>query len=114
MLRVSRRLEPFRDVHSQEKTVPVAEWNGVVIATSDATVVVVGNHYFPRSSVDERVLRPSATTSRCPWKGEAHYVSLEVAGATNTDAAWYYPEPLPAAAEIAGHLAFWHGVTVKE
>ena len=91
-----------------------AIWNDTVIATSDETVVVEGNHYFPLSSVDASVLRPSATTSVCPWKGTASYYSLEVDGATNTDAAWFYPEPKDAAAQIADHVAFWKGVTVTD
>ena len=89
-----------------------ARWNGQVIARSDDTVTVEGNHYFPRESVDAAVLRPSDTTSVCPWKGTAHYHSLEVDGATNRDAAWYYPEPKDAAAEIRDRIAFWKGVEV--
>ncbi|MGA8847960.1 MAG: DUF427 domain-containing protein [Nocardioides sp.] len=89
-----------------------AMWNDTVIATSEATVVVEGNHYFPASSVDQAVLRPSSTTSVCSWKGTASYYSLEVDGKTNPDAAFYYPEPKAAAAEIADHVAFWKGVTV--
>lgn len=91
-----------------------AIWNDKVIAESDATVVVEGNHYFPLSSVDQEVLRPSSTHTVCPWKGTASYWSLEVDGATNSDAAWTYPEPKDAAAEIKDHVAFWKGVTVAE
>ena len=91
-----------------------ARWNGHVIARSDQTVVVEGNHYFPRDDVDPDVLQDSATTTRCAWKGTAHYHSILVAGQTNRDAAWFYPEPLPAAAEIAGRIAFWKGVEVRE
>jgi uncharacterized protein (DUF427 family) len=90
-----------------------AYWNGRLIARSDDMVVVEGNHYFPPSAIIEGVLTPSATTSRCPWKGTAHYHSLNVEGAQNPDAAWYYPEPLPAAAAIKGRIAFWKGVVVK-
>ena len=90
-----------------------AVWNDEVIADSDDTVVVEGNHYFPRSSVRDDVLRDSSATSRCPWKGLAHYYSLEVNGQTNEDAAWYYPEPKDAAKEIAGRIAFWKGVHVR-
>ena len=90
-----------------------AVWNGAVIARSDDTVVVEGNHYFPRASVDAAVLKPSATTSVCGWKGTASYHSIEVDGKTNTDAAWYYPEPKSAAAEIADRIAFWKGVQVR-
>lgn len=90
-----------------------ASWHGTVIADSNDTVVVEGNQYFPRASVREDVLRPSDTHSTCPWKGEASYYSLEVDGAVNPDAAWYYPAPKPAAEEITDHLAFWKGVEVS-
>jgi uncharacterized protein (DUF427 family) len=90
-----------------------AIWNGTVIAESDDTVVVENNHYFPASSVIDGVLRPSSTTSVCPWKGTASYYSLEVDGQVNTDAVWYYPEPKDAAKEITDHVAFWKGVTVE-
>jgi uncharacterized protein (DUF427 family) len=89
-----------------------ARWNGQVVARSDDTVMVEGNHYFPRDSVDAAVLRPSDTTSICPWKGTARYHSLEVDGVLNPDAAWYYPEPKSAAAEIRDRIAFWKGVEV--
>ena len=89
-----------------------ARWHDRVIASSDDTVVVEGNHYFPAGAVDPAVLRPSATTSKCPWKGTAHYYSIVVDGAENKDAAWYYPEPKPAAAEIKDRIAFWRGVEV--
>lgn len=89
-----------------------ATWNGVVIAQSDATVVVEGNHYFPRASVNPAYLAPSSTRTRCPWKGMASYHKLVVDGATNPDAAWYYPDPLPAAAQIRDRIAFWKGVVV--
>lgn len=89
-----------------------ARWNGTIIAESDDTVVVEGNHYFPRASVKAEYLADSATTSICPWKGTAHYHSLNVNGATNSDAAWYYPAPKDAAAEIANRIAFWKGVEV--
>ncbi len=89
-----------------------ATWNGTTLAESDDTVVVEGNHYFPRESVRDDVLRESGMTTVCPWKGNASYFSLEVDGQTNADAAWYYPEPKDAAKEIAGHVAFWKGVTV--
>lgn len=91
-----------------------ASWNGTVIAESDDTVVVEGNHYFPREAVDAAVLRDSSTHTTCPWKGEASYYSIEIDGQVNRDAAWYYPTPKPAAAEIAGRIAFWRGVTVSD
>ena len=89
-----------------------ARWNGKVIARSDDTVVVERNHYFPIEAVDASLLRPSSTTSVCPWKGTASYHSIEVDGAVNRDAAWYYPEPKEAASEIRGRIAFWKGVEV--
>ena len=91
-----------------------ASWNDREIARSDRTVTVEGNHYFPREDVAAEVLQPSDTTSTCPWKGTASYHSLEVDGATNPDAAWYYPEPKQAAEEIRDRIAFWKGVTVRE
>jgi len=89
-----------------------ARWNGALIARSDDTVVVEGNQYFPAEAVDAALLRPSDTTSICPWKGVAHYHSLSVDGADNIDAAWYYPDPKPEAAAIRGRIAFWKGVTI--
>ncbi|MEO6885618.1 MAG: DUF427 domain-containing protein [Jatrophihabitantaceae bacterium] len=92
---------------------PVATWNGAVIAQSQATVVVEGNHYFPRSDVRMDLLRKSDTTTVCPWKGTASYYSIEVDGQTNTDGAWYYPTPKAEAAQILDHIAFWNGVQVN-
>lgn len=91
-----------------------AVWNDQVIAESDATVVVEGNHYFPSSSVDAAVLRPSTKQTHCAWKGDASYYSLEVDGAINTDAAWTYPTPSEAAANIRDHVAFSRSVTVSQ
>lgn len=91
---------------------PTARWNGAVIAESDDTVVVEGNHYFPADSVDDALLEASATLTTCPWKGVAHYKSLVVDGKRNPDAVWFYPDPKAAAAEIKGRYAFWKGVTV--
>ncbi|MCW2526370.1 MAG: hypothetical protein JWM76_1230 [Pseudonocardiales bacterium] len=90
-----------------------ATWNGTVIAESDKTVVVEGNHYFPKDSVRADLLSSSDTHSVCPWKGTASYYGVVVDGETNPDAAWYYPAPKDAAAEIADHVAFWHGVKVE-
>lgn len=90
-----------------------ATWNGVVIAESDKTVVVEGNHYFPPDSVNREALKDSATTSTCPWKGEASYYSVDADGQTNADAAWYYPNPSKKAANIKDHVAFWKGVEVR-
>lgn len=89
-----------------------ATWNGKVIAQSDKTIVVEGNHYFPPDSVDASLLEASATHSTCPWKGLASYKTIVVDGVRNTDAAWYYPDPKSAAAEIKDYFAFWRGVEV--
>lgn len=89
-----------------------AIWNDTVVAESDATVVVEGNHYFPAESIRREFFEPSATTSICGWKGTAGYFTLNVNGQRNHDAAWYYAEPKPTASEIAGRVAFWHGVRV--
>jgi uncharacterized protein (DUF427 family) len=89
-----------------------AIWNGAVLAESDATVVVEGNHYFPPSAVRKEHFRPSDHHTECGWKGTASYYHVEVAGRRNENAAWYYPEPKEAAKQIAGHVAFWKGVQV--
>ena len=89
-----------------------ARWNGAVIADSEDTVVVEGNHYFPRDAVGAGVLSDSATTSVCPWKGLAHYHDVTVGGQVNKDAAWYYPDPKEAAEAIRDRIAFWKGVEV--
>jgi uncharacterized protein (DUF427 family) len=91
-----------------------AIWNGRVIAESEDTVVVEGNHYFPRAALAEDVITASATTTVCPWKGTAHYYSLQVDGQTNPDAVWYYPEPKPAADQIRDRVAFWRGVQITD
>ncbi len=91
-----------------------AIWNEQIIAETDDTVVVEGNHYFPAEAVDSGVLRPSDHTSYCPWKGSASYYHLEVNGQTNQNAAWYYADPLEAANNIRGRVAFWKGVTVTD
>lgn len=91
-----------------------ALWNDAVIAESDVTKVVEGNHYFPADSVRPELLVPSETTTVCPWKGTASYYTLSVNGKENPDAAWYYPAPKDAAAEIKDHVAFWRGVTIEE
>lgn len=90
-----------------------ATWNGAVLAQSDRTEVVEGNHYFPPDSVHTDYFRPSSTHTVCSWKGTASYYDLEVMGETNKDAAWYYPAPLPAAKNIAGFVAFWKGVKIE-
>ena len=90
-----------------------ATWNGKTLAESGETIVIEGNHYFPPGSVNRDYLKPSETTSVCPWKGDASYYSVEVGGELNRDAAWYYPNPKAAAAEIKDHVAFWKGVQVE-
>ena len=90
-----------------------AIWNGTVLAESPETVIVEGNHYFPPEALCREYFSDSSTTTVCPWKGTAHYFTVVVAGAENTDAAWYYPEPKPAAAEIRDRVAFWKGVRVE-
>jgi len=89
-----------------------AIWNGVVVAESDDTVVVEGNHYFPKESLFDEYLVASKTRSVCPWKGLATYHSLTVDGVTNVDAAWGYQHPFPLARRIKGRVAFWRGVEV--
>ena len=90
-----------------------AIWNNKVIAESNDTVVVEGNHYFPRDSVKAEYLRPSNTHTNCSWKGQASYHTLEVDGQQNPDAAWFYPDPKSAAQEIKDRFAFWKGVRVE-
>jgi uncharacterized protein (DUF427 family) len=91
-----------------------AVWNGATLAQSDETVVVEGNHYFPAESVKSEYFLDSDTHTTCPWKGEASYKAVEVDGQVNADAAWYYPSPKDAAAEIRDRFAFWKGVTVEQ
>lgn len=90
-----------------------AIWNGAVIAESDDTVVVEGNHYFPVDALDRDLLVESDTHTTCGWKGLASYWSLEVDGKTNRDAAWYYPEPIAGAEQVKDRVAFWRGVIVE-
>jgi uncharacterized protein (DUF427 family) len=91
-----------------------AIWNGAVIAESDDTVVLEGNHYFPEASLKREFVTFSNHRTSCPWKGQAYYYSLLVKGEMNTDAAWYYPEPDEAAEEIKGRIAFWKGVRIED
>ena len=92
---------------------PRAVWNGVTLAETDASVVVEGNHYFPPTSIHEEYFRKSEAQTVCGWKGEARYYHVFADGQTNHDAAWYYPEPQPAAAAIRDRVAFWKGVQVE-
>ena len=91
-----------------------AVWNGTIVADSDATRVVEGNHYFPPNSLKRQYFQDSKTTTVCPWKGTASYYTIEVGGSRNEDAAWHYPTPKEAAAEIKDYVAFWRGVEVTE
>jgi len=90
-----------------------ATWNNTILAESADTVVIEGNHYFPPQSIKREYFQESATLTTCPWKGEASYYNVVVDGQVNKDAAWYYPDPKPAATEIKDHVAFWRGVKVQ-
>ncbi|MGO4613209.1 DUF427 domain-containing protein [Nocardia sp. 2YAB30] len=91
-----------------------ATWHGRVLATSDDTLVVEGNHYFPPDSVHSEFFQPSDTNTVCPWKGTASYYTVVVDGESNPDSAWYYPDPKPEAAQIKNYVAFWRGVDVTD
>ena len=91
-----------------------AIWNDTLLAESDDTKVVEGNHYFPPESVNKQHFKPTDHTTECPWKGTASYYTIEADGDKNENAAWTYPEPKEAASEIKDHVAFWKGVDVKE
>jgi uncharacterized protein (DUF427 family) len=91
-----------------------AIWNGAVIAESEQTEVVEGNHYFPPGALRREYFKESATHTVCGWKGTASYYDVVVNGQVNKDAAWYYPTPLPAAKKVAGFVAFWKGVQVED
>lgn len=91
-----------------------AIWNNAVIAESNATIIIEGNHYFPFDSVNQSYLHASTHTSTCGWKGLANYFSVEVDGKVNENAAWVYKLPKPSAAEITNYIAFWQGITVSE
>ncbi len=90
-----------------------AIWNDTVIAESDQTIVVEGNHYFPPDAVHAQYLSDSTRHTVCAWKGTASYYDVTVDGQTNPGGAWYYPTPSPAASEIAGYIAFWQGIRVE-
>ncbi|MEW5926453.1 MAG: DUF427 domain-containing protein [Gemmatimonadota bacterium] len=90
-----------------------ATWNGAVLAESDRFEEVEGNVYFPPDAIRREYFQESPTQTVCPWRGTASYYSVTVDGQTNADAAWYYPEPRDAAANIRGHVAFWKGVRVE-
>ena len=109
--------EALRRIVGADKAAPAgpvqAIWNGAVIAESDRTVVVEGNHYFPAEDVRTTYLEPSSHHTVCPWKGTASYYDVVVDGERNRNAAWYYPSPSRLAARVKNHVAFWHGVKVK-
>lgn len=89
-----------------------AIWNGAVLAETDKTIMIEGNHYFPKESVNMAYMKPSDTHTHCHWKGEASYYTVEVDGKENKDAAWYYPDPSQMAKSIKDHVAFWRGVEI--
>ena len=91
-----------------------AIWNDQIVAESSDTVIVEANHYFPPDSIKTEYFQESTTTTHCPWKGEAHYYTLNVDDSVNVDAAWYYPETKEKARNIEGMVAFWRGVTVVD
>ena len=91
-----------------------AMWNGRVIAESDDTIVVEGNHYFPKEAIDSRYLAPSDKQTVCPWKGQANYYDVVVDGERNAAAAWYYPDAKEPARHIEGRVAFWRGVEIVD
>jgi len=111
---ISRIVGEATDTNNKESsTMPRAMWKGQVIAESDDTVIVEGNHYFPQASLNRDFFKSSSTTSVCGWKGTAQYFDVEVDGQVNRDAAWYYPDPKPAAENIRDRVAFWRGVQVE-
>ena len=91
-----------------------AIWNGKVLAESDDTVVIEGNHYFPSESINKDYFKESSTNTVCPWKGTASYYNVDVEGELNADAAWFYPEPSDLAKQIKDKVAFWKGVEVMK
>ena len=98
----------------QREAMAKAVWNGKVLAESEKTQLVEGNVYFPHDSIDREYFRSSSTISTCPWKGQARYYTILVDGQENSDAAWYYPDPKPAARAIKNHVAFWRGVEIEK
>jgi len=91
---------------------PKAIWNGAILAESDETILVEGNHYFPPDSINNEYFNDSSHATTCPWKGKAGYYDIEVEGQVNRNAAWYYAQPSEAALQIKDHVAFWRGVKV--
>lgn len=114
MSTITEKLRHFVSGDPQGAAGPVqAVWHGAVLAESENTVLVEGNHYFPPEDVNREYLEPSRHHTRCFWKGTASYYDVVVDGQRNRNAAWYYPEPSRAAAQIKDHVAFWYGVKVK-
>ena len=91
-----------------------AIWNGAMLAESDQTIIVEGNHYFPPDAIKSEYFQDNSSHTICSWKGVASYYDVTVDSKTNNNAAWYYPSPQPAAEKISGYIAFWHGVDVRE
>jgi len=91
-----------------------AIWNNSILAESNSTIVVEGNHYFPPDSIFKKFFKESDHSTICPWKGKASYYHIEVNGKVNENAAWFYPDPKDAARKIKNYIAFWHGVKVEE
>lgn len=91
-----------------------AIWNEAILAESDDTIVVEGNHYFPPESINRDLFQKTDHRTQCPWKGTAHYYTITVDGEGNKNAAWYYPEPKEAAQKITDYVAFWNGVKVDD
>jgi uncharacterized protein (DUF427 family) len=114
MSTITEKLRRFLGPEADGAGGPVtATWQGAVLAESEHTIIVEGNHYFPIEDVNSEHLEPSTRHTVCPWKGTASYYDVVVDGERNRDAAWFYPKPSHAAAQIRDHVAFWHGVKVK-
>jgi uncharacterized protein (DUF427 family) len=113
MSTITQKLRRFAGSEQHGAGPVQAVWNGTVLAESERTVVVEGNHYFPPEDVNTDYLESSSRHSVCPWKGTASYYDVVADGERNQAAAWYYPDPSAAAVQIKDHVAFWHGVKVK-
>lgn len=115
MRRPSLTRREFATLHPSGNLTGMAKaiWDGVVLAESNQTIEIEENQYFPPDAIKKEYFKPSATQSVCPWKGLASYYTVEVNGKSNTDAAWFYPEPKSAAKQIKGYIAFWKGVRVE-
>lgn len=101
------------DTPPRDNIMPTARWNNAVLAESDDTEIVDGNHYFPPDTIKREFFKDSTATTVCGWKGTAEYYDLVVDGEVNEQAAWYYADPKPEAANIKGYIAFWKGVQVE-